>query len=254
MTTVAVTGSASGLGRATKHLLEADGVRVIGVDVAHADVIADLSSVAGRAAAAEGIAIACGGVLDGFVGYAGVGPTVSDIQLLTSVNYFGQIELLAAIKPLLLAASRPAVVVVSSVASMVSATDADSVAAMVAGDEPTALKLTARHADAAVAYSSSKQAALHVGRQLALDWIGEGVRVNILAPGCAKTPMTDDALADPEMGPLMQGMPVPIGAWAEPEEIAEAARWLLSDSSRYVVGSVLVVDGGIYALTHPALV
>lgn len=254
MTTVAVTGSASGLGRATKQLLEADGVRVIGVDIARADVVADLSSVAGRAVAAEGIGAACGGVLDGFVGYAGVGPTVNDISLLTSVNYFGQMDLLAAVKPLLLAASRPAVVVVSSVASMVSASDAESVAAMVAGDELGALELTARHADTAMAYSSSKLAALQAGRQMALDWIAEGVRVNILAPGCATTPMTDAALADPEMGPLMQGMPIPIGAWAQPEEIAEAARWLLSDSSRYVVGSVLVVDGGIFALTHPALV
>jgi NAD(P)-dependent dehydrogenase (short-subunit alcohol dehydrogenase family) len=251
MSTVAVTGSASGIGRATEELLEADGVTVIGVDVAGADVEADLSTATGRADAATAIAAACGGVLDGFVGYAGVGPTVADIELLTSVNYFGQVDLLVAVKPLLAAAANPAAVVVSSIAPMVSACDDDSVEAMLAGDEERALALTVKHGDYGVAYSSSKLATLKFGRELAIAWIADGIRVNVLAPGNTTTPMTDTTLADAELGPMMRAIPVPVGRWAAPADIAEAACWLLSERSRYVVGSTLVVDGGIDAAARP---
>jgi len=49
----------------------------------------------------------------------------------------------------------------------------------------------------------------------------------------------------------MKAIPVPPGRWAEPDEIAEAACWLLTGSARYLVGSVLVVDGGIDCLVRP---
>jgi len=251
MSTVVVTGSSSGIGLATKELLESDGVRVIGVDVATADVTADLSDRAARADAARAIAELSGGAVDGFVGYAGVGPTVADISLLTSVNYFGQVDLLLAIKPLLAAAPKPVVVVVSSIAPMVSESDDESVEAMLAGDEQRAIELTIKHGDPGVAYTSSKLATAKFGRAIALEWIAEGIRVNVLAPGNTTTPMTDAALADPEIGPLMRGTPVPIGRWADPADIAEGARWLLSDRSRYVVGNLLTVDGGIDSAARP---
>lgn len=251
MNTVVVTGSASGIGAATKELLESDGVSVIGVDVAGADVDADLSTAAGRADAAHTIAKRCDGRLDGFVGYAGVGPTIEDIELLTSVNYFGQTDLLLALKPCLVSASKPVVVVVSSIAPMVSECDDDSVAAMLDGDEERAVALTAKHGDHGVAYSSSKLATLKFGRALAIEWIADGIRVNVLAPGNTTTPMTDTTLADPQFGPMMRAIPVPAGRWAQPHDIAEAARWLLSDRSRYVVGSTIVVDGGIDAMARP---
>lgn len=255
MSTVVVTGSSSGIGRATKELLESDGVRVIGVDVATngagVDVAADLSDPAARASAARAIAELSGGAVDGFVGYAGVGPTVADISLLTSVNYFGQVDLLLAVKPLLAAAAKPVVVVVSSIAPMVSESDDDSVEAMLAGDEQRAIELTVKHGDHGVAYTSSKLATLKFGRVIAPQWIADGIRVNVLAPGNTTTPMTDAALADPEIGPLMRSNPVPIGRWAEPADIAEGARWLLSDRSRYAVGSLLIVDGGIDSAARP---
>jgi NAD(P)-dependent dehydrogenase (short-subunit alcohol dehydrogenase family) len=251
VSTVVVTGSSSGLGRATKELLESDGVRVIGVDLDGADVTADLSHAADRAHAAQAIAEASGGVVDGYVGYAGVGPTVADIGLLTSVNYFGQVALLVAIKPLLAAAAKPAVVVVSSIAPMVQDCDEDSAAAMLAGDEQRAIELTAKHGDHGVAYNTSKLATLKFGRSIAPVWIANGIRVNIMAPGTTVTPMTEVAMADPEIAALMRENPAPIARWAQPVDIAEAARWLLSEASGYVVGSVLVVDGGIDAAARP---
>ena len=49
---------------------------------------------------------------------------------------------------------------------------------------------------------------------------------------------------DPEIGPLMEAVPVPIGRWAEPDEIAAAATWMLGGDSSFLLGAVLFVDGG----------
>lgn len=65
------------------------------------------------------------------------------------------------------------------------------------------------------------------------------------------TPMTEIAMANPEIAALMNENPAPIARWGQPPDIAEVARWLLSESSGYVVGSVLTVDGGIDALARP---
>jgi NAD(P)-dependent dehydrogenase (short-subunit alcohol dehydrogenase family) len=250
MRVIVVTGSSSGLGRATKSVLEADGIRVIGVDVNGAEITADLAKPEGRRKAAEAISEASGGVVDGYIGYAGVGPD-ADIGLLTSVNYFGQINLLVALKPLLAKAVKPTVVVVSSIAPMVQGIDEDSLDAMLEGDEQRAVELTVKHGDNGIAYNTSKLATLKFGRRIAPVWIADGIRVNVIAPGTTVTPMTEVAMADPVIAALMDENPAPINRWAQPDDIADAARWLLSDASRYVVGSVLVVDGGIDAAARP---
>lgn len=249
--TVVVTGSSSGLGLATKQALESGGVRVIGVDLDGADVSADLSDPAGRVRAAAAVGDLSGGVIDGYVGYAGVGPSVPDIGLLTSVNYFGQVELLVALRPQLAAAAKPTVVVVSSIAPMVQGVDEESAEAMLAGDETRAIELTVKHGDHGIAYNTSKLATLKFGRRIAPVWIAGGIRVNVIAPGTTVTPMTEIAMADPEIARLMNENPAPIHRWAQPSDIADAACWLLSEGSRYVVGSVLVVDGGIDAAARP---
>ncbi len=63
--------------------------------------------------------------------------------------------------------------------------------------------------------------------------------------------LTVTTLADPEIGPLMEAVPVPIGRWAEPDEIAAAATWMLGGDSSFLVGAVLFVDGGTDALVRP---
>ena len=67
MRTFAVTGSASGMGAATCRRLEADGARVIGIDLRDADVVADLGTPEGRAHAVEAVGQRCDGALDGLV-------------------------------------------------------------------------------------------------------------------------------------------------------------------------------------------
>src|SRR5262245_34722766 len=92
--TVALSGSASGIGRALRERLEREGQRVIGVDVRDAEITADLASAAGRTAAVRGVLEACGGRLDGAVACAGLGPQHEDPEAIVSVNYFGAVALL----------------------------------------------------------------------------------------------------------------------------------------------------------------
>ncbi len=72
MGTYCVTGTASGIGQATKARLESLGHEVIGVDLRDADVVADMSTPEGRQAAVDGVLAACGGRLDGLIPCAGV--------------------------------------------------------------------------------------------------------------------------------------------------------------------------------------
>ena len=94
MAAIALTGSASGIGAATRRRLEAAGHEVIGVDLRDAEVVADLGTAAGRDAAVAGVLERSGGVLDGYAGFAGVPATVDPPALLVHVSYFGSIAVL----------------------------------------------------------------------------------------------------------------------------------------------------------------
>jgi NAD(P)-dependent dehydrogenase (short-subunit alcohol dehydrogenase family) len=74
MAVIVVTGSASGIGRATRERLEASGADVIGVDLRDAEVLADLATPVGRTAAIAAVLQAAGSSIDGLVTCAGVGP------------------------------------------------------------------------------------------------------------------------------------------------------------------------------------
>ncbi len=97
---------------------------------------------------------------------------------------------------------------------------------------------------AAHAYAASKGAIISLTKAMASYYARHGIRVNALAPGLVRTPMSERAQNDPEIlafiaekQPLSQGM-------IEPEEIASAALFLLSDEARHITGEVLGVDGG----------
>ena len=82
MSVIAITGSASGIGAATRKRLEAAGRAVIGVDLREAEVIADLATPPGRDAAIAAVRGAARGRLDGLVVCAGVGPHVESLRLI----------------------------------------------------------------------------------------------------------------------------------------------------------------------------
>ena len=160
--TIAVTGAASGLGQALRARLEADGARVIGVDLHSCEISADLSSPGGRAAAVAGVLRACDGVLDGLVPCAGVGPQHPPARIV-AVNYFGALATVEGlIDALASSASSPSVVMISSNSTTMTPGAYDDLAGAcrALGDESRALALAA-DAHPAVAYAASKVA---VGR------------------------------------------------------------------------------------------
>ena len=240
MTTIAITGSAGGIGRATRARLEQAGARVIGIDVRDAEVEADLASADGRAAMVAGVAAACDGALDGLVAAAGV--THDDGRLVTAINYFGAVATLEGLRPLM--AGRPgasAVAVSSNSATTQPGLPTDLAAACLAGDEAAALD-TAGHGMAA--YGATKLAlARWVRRQAVTDaWIGSGIRLNAVAPGFIATPMTAGT-EDFILG-LGDIYPIPIGRPGTAEEVAALLAYLLGPDAGFFVGSVITMDGG----------
>ena len=253
MGTYAITGAAGGIGAATRALLEADGHEVIGIDLAGTDIDADLSSPAGRAAAAAAVGERTGR-LDGVVPCAGLNgiPSV-DAGLLTAVNYFGTVQLLAELRPLLAAADSSAVVLISSFATTTQPLTAmELVDACLSGDEDTARALGGQLGPF-VAYPSTKTAICRWMRTVGMgeDWIGAGIRMNAVAPGVTETQMVAEVRADETIGQFLDQIPIPLGRTAQAEEVARAIVWLLGANSSYVVGSVLFVDGGTDALVRP---
>lgn len=241
MGTIAITGSAGGIGSATRARLEKDGHRVIGVDVRDAEVLADLSTPEGRDAMVAGVTEACGGVLDGLV--AGAGISSDDSPLVISINYFGAVATLAGLRPLLAKGTNASAVAISS--NSTTATKggvvAEAVDACLAGDEDAA---RAAVGQGFFGYPTAKLALARWVRRNAptADWIGAGVRLNAIAPGPIATPMTDP-ISDfvLEMG---DDYPVPIRRLGTADEVAAVLTFLLSPDAGYVVGSLVYVDGG----------
>ncbi|MXW60124.1 MAG: SDR family oxidoreductase [Acidimicrobiia bacterium] len=92
-------------------------------------------------------------------------------------------------------------------------------------------------------YVASKGAVSALTRAAAIEAAPLGVRVNAVAPGPVRTPMTAERLGDPEQAAWLDSR-VPMGRVAEPTEIAEVISFLLSDKSSYITGEVLFTDGG----------
>ena len=92
-------------------------------------------------------------------------------------------------------------------------------------------------------YSSSKAAANHLSRCLAVEWGKHGITVNAVAPTYVRTAMTEKRLNDPEFMQFIKGK-IPVGKVANPEDVAAAVVYLVSDEAGMVNGSVLSVDGG----------
>lgn len=253
MATHVLTGAASGLGAATKARLESDGHRVIGVDVHSADVTVDLRTPAGRAEAIERVTALADGPIDGFVPFAGLAAaTGRPAADLISVNYFGAVDLLEGLRPLLAAAAQPSVVLVSSNSTTAQPGWPVPLAdALLVGDEAKAVEIAAGYGDLAAiqAYPATKAALAYYARTRSAEYIREGIRLNAIAPGIIDTPMTVEGREDPLTGEGMRQFlaAVPAGRAGTPQEIAALVSFLLGPDSTYFVGSVVFADGGIDA-------
>lgn len=94
------------------------------------------------------------------------------------------------------------------------------------------------------AYGASKAGVMLVTRALACEWGGSGIRVNAVAPGYIRTPMVDQLIADKKIDVKRIEDRTPLGRLGAPEEVAQAAAFLVSDWAPYITGTVLSVDGG----------
>jgi NAD(P)-dependent dehydrogenase (short-subunit alcohol dehydrogenase family) len=96
-----------------------------------------------------------------------------------------------------------------------------------------------------ISYSASKGGVLSMSRELGVQFAREGVRVNALCPGPVNTPLLQELFAkDPERA-ARRLVHVPMGRFAEPEEMANAVLFLASDESSFITASQFMVDGGI---------
>ena len=96
------------------------------------------------------------------------------------------------------------------------------------------------------AYSSTKGAMLALTRALAIDYAKEKIRCNCVCPALVETPMSADAIADPEMNAMMMAAH-PIGRFGTPDDVARMLLYLASDDSSWVTGSIFTIDGGLTA-------
>jgi NAD(P)-dependent dehydrogenase (short-subunit alcohol dehydrogenase family) len=100
----------------------------------------------------------------------------------------------------------------------------------------------------ALAYCASKGAVAQMTRAMALDHAKDDIRVNCVCPGDIDTPMLASGIAKRglsyEEGLKLLGANIPMGRVAQPEEIAKAVVFLLSDDASFMTGAMLSVDGG----------
>ncbi|MFI0479125.1 SDR family oxidoreductase [Actinomadura sp. 9N215] len=262
--TIAVSGSASGIGESLAGLLRDQGDTVIGVDLKDAEVCADLAGPEGRARAVAEVLDRCGGTLDGVVACAGVStvlqppptavqstssarPTFTDLTV--KVNFFGAVALLDGLRPALARAGRPRAAVVGSISATQPVDDA-VLRACLDGDEPAALEAAARVVEAGAGnklYPSSKSALAQWLRRACVtpDWAGAGIPLNAIAPGVVRTPMSAPLFEDERMFKAMNdAVPMPLNGYADAEVIAEALRWLISPANSHMTGQIIYIDGG----------
>ncbi|MEV6377392.1 SDR family oxidoreductase [Micromonospora musae] len=236
-----VTGSASGIGAATASILRDQGARVIGCDLSDADIIADLSTPAGRQSLVD--QVAKWGYIDAVLAVAGGGRTG-----LLETNYFGTVATLEGLRPLLARSETPRAVAVSSTSSLAPA-DERVLQACADGDEATATALVdAEPSLRDSAYGIAKRALNGWVRRAAPtpEWAGIGIPLNAVAPGVVDTPAAAWILTDDEVRIAVEAVaPQPLGGFpGRPEWVGHLISWLASPENRFVTGQVIFADGG----------
>jgi NAD(P)-dependent dehydrogenase (short-subunit alcohol dehydrogenase family) len=233
------------MGLAIRSELESTGWRVLGVDLPDkgAEVSADLSTGAGRAAAADAILAACRGRLEAVAANAGV--DVPRPELVFGLNYLGVVELLGLLRPALAAAGGARVAVnVSNSIFVTPGIPPAAVQSLLDGNPIRAARLL--EAQPALAYQVSKMAVARWIRESAPTpgWAGSGISLNGVCPGPVMTPLLERDLADPRKGPMIRRLPRPTGSFTTPEAVAGLFAFLLSERARFVVGQLICIDGG----------
>ncbi|WP_068165990.1 SDR family oxidoreductase [Rhodococcus phenolicus] len=247
----AVTGAASGMGRAVTDRLRSAGHTVVGVDIKESDVVADLSTPGGRQQAVREVLKIAGGRLDGAVLAAGIGPAPGRgrPRLIAEVNYFGVVDLLDGWRSALASAGKAKVVVFSSNSTTTTpAVPGRMIKALLDGDADRAVRSVRLFGKGApgIAYGGSKIAVSRWVRRNAVrpEWAGSGIRLNALAPGAIMTPLLEKQLATPAEAKVIHSFPVPAGGFGDAGQLGDWAVFMLSDAADFLCGSIVFVDGG----------
>lgn len=252
MNTIVITGSQSGMGLAVREHLAAQGAQIIGIDLPGkgAQIEADLSTRQGRADAIAQTLSLCGGVLHGVIANAGV-DMPSNLPLMLELNYFGAIEILQGLQPALAKAGRSGAAATVSDSVAISPAIPDALVNLLLQGGPDAIASVADGLAATpnLGYQVSKMAlARWIRRHAATaDWAGAGITLNGVAPGPVMTPLLAHDLQDPQKGPMIRALPQPLGEYTTPQAIADLYEFLISPKARYIIGQIIMIDGGIEA-------
>ncbi|CAB5022659.1 MAG: 3-oxoacyl-ACP reductase [Actinobacteria bacterium] len=236
-----VTGAGSGLGLATSRRFAAEGAKVVAVDLnpesggAIADEVGGLF-VAADVTSPDDVARVFATAFDAFGSVdisfhnAGIAPPDDDSILVTGLDAWRRVQEVnltsvflccKEVIPYMQRGGRGSIINTASfVATMGAATSQ-------------------------ISYTASKGGVLAMSRELGVQFAREGIRVNALSPGPVNTPLLQELFAnDPERA-ARRLVHIPIGRFAEPEEIAGAVAFLASDDSSFITASNFLVDGGI---------
>ncbi len=235
----AVTGGASGIGAAVATQLAERGARVVVLDRTaleathpHDHVQCDITDESAIAGAVDHLRSRYG-TLDVLVNNAGIG-AVGDVTAndraewhrVLDVNVVSMARVAAAALPLLRSSRAASIVNVSSVVALVGVRNR-------------------------VLYAATKGAVQSMTLAMAADHVGDGIRVNAVAPGTTDTPWVDRLLSaakDPEAEARALEARQPMGRLVTVDEVAHAITYLASPLSSSTTGTVLGVDGGMASL------
>ena len=239
-----VTGSGSGIGEQMVRIFAEQGARVVIADISQEAAERVASSIGETATplrldVTDSASVKSGydhivselGSLDVLVNNAGVGlvgnveeTEDADFDRLMNINVKGVYNCCRHAVPIMLKQGKGNIINMGSVAGLVAV-------------------------NRRFAYCATKGAVVALSRQLAMDYVDKGIRVNCICPGTVETPFVEGYLQKYHQGEIEETRAQlharqPIGRMGRPDEIAKMAAYLASDDSEFVTGSVLAIDGG----------